>query len=114
MDELVNLLQDSLPNVSILLTTLPVLRKFPATAGRRRTYCHQSLARQQRPVETISGVMPKNTVCWHGICIDVVGGKRRACTTDWKPNPMCPDHVLSARGIYPKEISITPGSNQRL
>ena len=71
MDELVKLLQDSLPNVSILLTTPPGSYE---SFRQRRSY-----AKEHR------------LLVWD--MYDVVGGKRRACVNWTEAKLMRPDHV---------------------
>ena len=90
MDELVKLLQDSLPNVSILLTTPPVLTKVSGNGG-DAALTLSIPARQQRPKPF--GVMPKEHRLLVWDMYDVVGGKRRACVNWTEAKLMRPDHV---------------------
>ena len=84
MDELVKLLQDSLPNVSILLTTPPGSYESFRQRRRRRTYAVNP--RTATASETI-----RRLLVWD--MYDVVGGKRRACVNWTEAKLMRPDHV---------------------
>ena len=76
MDELVKLLQDSLPNVSILLTTPPGSYESFRQRRRRRTYAVNP--RTATASETIRRYAKEHRLLvWD--MYDVVGGKRRAC-----------------------------------
>ena len=75
MDELVKLLQDSLPNVSILLTTPPGSYESFRQRRRRRTYAVNP--RTATASETIRRYAKEHRLLvWD--MYDVVGGKRRA------------------------------------
>ena len=90
MDELVNLLQDSLPNVSILLTTPPGSYESFRQRRRRRTYAVNP--RTATASETIRRYAKEHRLLvWD--MYDVVGGKRRACVNWTEAKLMRPDHV---------------------
>ena len=88
MDELV--LQDSLPNVSILLTTPPGSYESFRQRRRRRTYAVNP--RTATASETIRRYAKEHRLLvWD--MYDVVGGKRRACVNWTGAKLMRPDHV---------------------
>ena len=90
MDELVKLLQDSLPNVSILLTTPPGSYESFRQRRRRRTYAVNP--RTATASETIRRYAKEHRLLvWD--MYDVVGGKRRACVNWTEAKLMRPDHV---------------------
>ena len=90
MDELVKLLQDSLPNVSILLTTPPGSYESFRQRRRRRTYAVNP--RTATASETIRRYAKEHCLLvWD--MYDVVGGKRRACVNWTEAKLMRPDHV---------------------
>ena len=90
MDELVKLLQDSLPNVSILLTTPPGSYESFRQRRRKRTYAINP--RTVTAAETIRRYAKDHRLLvWD--MYDVVGGKRRACTNWTEAKLMRPDHV---------------------
>ena len=90
MDELVNLLQDSLPNVSILLTTPPGSYESFRQRRRRRTYAVNP--RTATASETIRRYAKEHRLLvWD--MYDAVGGKRRACVNWTEAKLMRPDHV---------------------
>ena len=90
MDELVKLLQDSLPNVSILLTTPPGSYESFRQRRRRRTYAVNP--RTATASETIRRYAKEHRLLvWD--MYDVVGGKRRACVNCTEAKLMRPDHV---------------------
>ena len=90
MDELVKLLQDSLPNVSILLTTPPGSYESFRQRRRKRTYAINP--RTVTAAETIRRYAKDHRLLvWD--MYDVVGGKRRACTNWTDAKLMRPDHV---------------------
>ena len=90
MDELVKLLQDSLPNVSILLTTPPGSYESFRQRRRKRTYAINP--RTATAAETIRRYAKDHRLLVWDI-YDVVGGKRRACTNWTEAKLMRPDHV---------------------
>ena len=90
MDELVKLLQDSLPNVSILLTTTPGSYESFRQRRRRRTY--EVNHRTATASETFRSYAKEHVLLvWD--MYDVVGGKRRACVNWTEAKLMRPDHV---------------------
>ena len=90
MDELVKLLQDSLPNVSILLTAPPGSYESFRQRRRRRTYAVNP--RTATASETIRRYAKEHRLLvWD--MYDVVGGKRRACVNWTEAKLMRPDHV---------------------
>ena len=90
MDELVKLLQDSLPNVSILLTTPPGSYESFRQRRRKRTYAINP--RTVTAAETIRRHAKEHRLLvWD--MYDVVGGKRRACVNWTEAKLMRPDHV---------------------
>ena len=90
MDELVKLLQDSLPNVSILLTTPPGSYESFRQRRRRRTYAVNP--RTATASETIRRYAKEHRLLvWYMYA--VVGGKRRACVNWTEAKLMRPDHV---------------------
>ena len=90
MDELVKLLQDSLPNVSILLTTPPGSYESFRQRRRRRTYAVNP--RTATASETIRRYAKEHRLLvWD--MYDVVGGERRACVNWTEAKLMRPDHV---------------------
>ena len=90
MDELVKLLQDSLPNVSILLTTPPGSYESFRQRRRRRTYAVNP--RTATASETIRRYAKEHRLLvWD--MYDVLGGKRRACVNWTEAKLMRPDHV---------------------
>ena len=90
MDELVKLLQDSLPNVSILLTTPPGSYESFRQRRRRRTYAVNP--RTATASETIRRYAKEHRLLvWD--MYDVVGGKRRACVNWTEAKLTRPDHV---------------------
>ena len=90
MDELVKLLQDSLPNVSILLTTPPGSYESFRQRRRRRTYAVNP--RTATASETIRRYAKEHRLLvWD--MYEVVGGKRRACVNWTEAKLMRPDHV---------------------
>ena len=90
MDELVKLLQDSLPNVSILLTSPPGSYESFRQRRRRRTYAVNP--RTATASETIRRYAKEHRLLvWD--MYDVVGGKRRACVNWTEAKLMRPDHV---------------------
>ena len=90
MDERVKLLQDSLPNVSILLTTPPGAYESFRQRRRRRTYAVNP--RTATASETIRRYAKEHRLLvWD--MYDVVGGKRRACVNWTEAKLMRPDHV---------------------
>ena len=102
MDELVKLLQDSLPNVSILLTTPPGSYESFRQRRRRRTYAVNP--RTATASETIRRYAKEHRLLvWD--MYDVVGGKRRACVNWTEAKLMRPDHVH-----YLHEGYILPGN----
>ena len=95
MDELVKLLQDSLPNVSILLTTPPGSYESFRQRRRRRTYAVNP--RTATASETIRRYAKEHRLLvWD--MYDVVGGKRRACVNWTEAKLMRPDHVHYLQG----------------
>ena len=90
MDELVKLLQDSLPNVSILLTTPPGSYESFRQRRRRRTYAvnPRTATASERSRRYAKG---RRLLVWD--MYDVVGGKRRACVNWTEAKLMRPDHV---------------------
>ena len=90
MDELVKLLQDSLPNVSILLTTPPGSYESFRQRRRRRTYAVNP--RTATASETIRRYAKEHRLLVRDM-YDVVGGKRRACVNWTEAKLMRPDHV---------------------
>ena len=90
MDELVKLLQDSLPNVSILLTTPPGSYESFRQRRRRRTYAVNP--RTATASETIRRYAKEHRLLVWDV-YDVVGGKRRACVNWTEAKLMRPDHV---------------------
>lgn len=90
MDELVKLLQDSLPNVPILLTTPPGSYESFRQRRRRRTYAINP--RTEAAAKTIRRyAKDHHLLVWD--MYDVVGGKRSACTNWTDAKLMRPDHV---------------------
>ena len=90
MDELVKLLQDSLPNVAILLTPPPGAYERFRHRRRRRTYAVNP--RTATASETIRRYAKEHRLLvWD--MYDVVGGKRRACVNWTEAKLMRPDHV---------------------
>lgn len=112
MDELVKLLQDSLPNVSILLTTPPGSYESFRQRRRRRTYAVNP--RTATASETIRRYAKEHRLLvWD--MYDVVGGKTSClCQLDGSQTDASRSRALSARGIYPARKFIIPGLNQRL
>lgn len=90
MDELVNLLRVSMPDVPILLTTPPGSYESFRQRRRKRTYSINS--RTATAAETIRHYARNhNLLVWD--MYDVVGGSRRACTNWTEAKLMRPDHV---------------------
>ena len=90
MDELVELLRDSLPDIPILLTTPPGSYESFRQRRRRRTYAINP--RTAIAAETIRRYAKDHRLLvWD--MYEVVGGKRRACTNWTDAKLMRPDHV---------------------
>lgn len=90
MDELVKLLQDSLPSVPILLTTPPSSYESFRQRRRRRTYAINP--RTEMAAATIRRYAEDHRLLvWD--MYDVVGGARRACLNWTEAKLMRPDHV---------------------
>lgn len=90
MDELVKLLQRSMPGVPILLTTPPGSYESFRQRRRKRTYTVNP--RTATATETIRRYATDyHLLVWD--MYDVVGGKSRACTNWTEAGLMRPDHV---------------------
>lgn len=90
MDELIKLLQESLPDVPILLTTPPGSYESFRQRRRRRTYAVNP--RTSTATETIRRYARNHRLpVWD--MYEIVGGKRRACVNWTEAKLMRPDHV---------------------